>query len=91
MNENKEEMLMAVKTVIQGFANKQFAANGISYVEAMLIAKAIYSDIADRCFTESIGKRIKFDDPRQTETKIGTVDELMEDFKDSGFKPSVKE
>lgn len=92
--DEKTEKLLAIETVIRKFAETQFVMNHVSSVEAMLITKSIFSDMSSRCFSESIEKRIRFNEPLETEVKKGTAEDLMKDFQQTGFEPkteSIKE
>lgn len=84
MNDGNEKLL-AMEALINQFVETQFIANGVNATEAVLVMKSVYAYFCDAFLRDSMRSRIKFNESGVPETKTGTQEELMEDFKKMGF------
>lgn len=83
--DNRNEKLLAMEALINQFAVNQFAANGVTSTEAVLIMKSVYAHFSDAFLRDSMRNRIKFNNPDVPEARTGTKEELLEDFKRMGL------
>lgn len=82
------EKLMAVEAIISNYISGQFASNGVSIEEGILILKSVCFNLTNQYVNQSIMSRIQFVNPEQPKTmeKTGTPEELKKDLKRTGFK-----
>ena len=78
------EITTALEYVIYQEARGKFAANGIDVTQAKTIMKAVYSRFLEDYVEFNTLSRLQTNKPEE-QTKTGTVDELMEDFRKTGL------
>lgn len=98
---NSGEKLIAIENIICEFARNQFAANNISPMEAEIIMKAVHFEIQGVCLESFVMNRVQMVPPEGTEQQdlqkakeeahTGTVDDLKDAMKKTGFRPDRKE
>lgn len=84
------DKMTALEQVIYLSAKSQFAVNQVSPAEARLIMKAVSERFSEACLEQFVMERVSMkpqesSEPQKTETRTGSAEELMQDFRKTGF------
>lgn len=88
------EKFTVLENIIYQYACTQFELNQIAPSEARIVMKCVYSRFQELCLNNDLMNRVSIQQagaPSKEVKKTGTPEELMEDFKKTGFTPDTGE
>lgn len=88
------EKMTVLENLIYQYACTQFELNQIPPSEARIVMKCVYSRFQELSLNNDLMSRVSIQQagaPSKEVKRTGTPEELMEDFKKTGFYPAGKE